>query len=704
MFFQNTRLPSQPTNSHVNRVRGGFVNACTMIVERVGGILLPQSAHGARRFPPKPAALALSPVARSGRLRFLMLLHKTARVNRNVVELSSMERVGGIDRSSLPSGDSGRGLRSTATGSRPRPFDSQVQQNFSFKKGIMVIQQMMERVGGIEPPTKPWEGLVLPLNHTRRRFAVYGVLAVFASILFFGSPVRAQETPAPVTPYHFDESLISSGWTLRLSGGGNLTVFQGVLPNPADVSWLVSTDAVPALPEKVTQSGLMYRVTITGATTLNTEKYKLAAALPDTQSYWSKSIWLYDISTKSWTKLSSKINSKSGKWQAGFSSLDGYVTVLEDRTTQVGIASWYCRKSCSQRYPLLHGTSNDFSVGTKVKVTNVDNGKSVTVKIISKWGQPAGRVVDLSGAAYDVLKAKNTGVTKVTVSSVLATATPIVTTTADVSSTLTAESYPALTPKNATSTLAPKVGALAYSVVDAATGTVLAETNSDAPMPIASLTKLMTAMVWLDTNPDLKTIITYTKADVTAYAYLRVKPSETLTTKDLFYSTIVGSANNAATALARSTGLSRADFVAKMNAKAASWGLHDTTFVDVNGLNPLNISSSSDMAVISGHAFHDYPLLKKASLTTVYNFRTINTKIAHSIKTTDKLLLTPGMLNITGNKTGYLDEAKYTYTLRVQNAQGAHVVVVVYGEPTSAARFSDAAKLATWALGAFTWS
>jgi D-alanyl-D-alanine endopeptidase (penicillin-binding protein 7) len=145
------------------------------------------------------------------------------------------------------------------------------------------------------------------------------------------------------------------------------------------------------------------------------------------------------------------------------------------------------------------------------------------------------------------------------------------------------------------------------------------------------------------------------------------------------------------------------EFVAAMNAKAKSWGLTETTFVDVHGLDPKNVSSTSDIAIIASHAFHDYPLLKKASLTTVYNFRTVNTKIAHSIATTDKLLLSPGKLTITGNKTGYLDEAKYTYALRVANKQGAQIIVVVFGEPTSALRFSDAAKLASWSLTAFSW-
>ena len=609
-----------------------------------------------------------------------------------------LERVGGIDRSPLPSGGSGLGLRSTATGSRPRPFDSQGKTITSPTSSSTVKHNLVERVGGIEPPIQPWEGRVLPLNHTRRRLAVYAVAVLLASAFVFARPIQAEETPTVTAPIHFDESLISTGWTLRLDSGANLTVFPGVLPAPADVAWVTASNLTPTLPANTAQLGGLYRLTISGVTTLNTEKWKLAAALPDAPSLWQKSVWLYDISAKTWTKLPSKLNGRTFKWQAGFALTDAYVTILEDRNVQQGTASWYCKKSCAAKYPRLHGTSNDYPVGSKVTVTNLENGKSVTVKIVSGWGQPDGRVVDLSWPAYYQLRASNKGLTRVRVTPAAGTTTLAVPTVSET------ETLPALQVTTASAVEPPAVTGAAYTVIDAGTGKVLADNNSTATRPIASLTKLMTAMVVLDTKPSLGKIITYRQADVTPYAYLRVKPGETLSIKDLFYSMLVGSANNAATALARSTGLTRAQFLAAMNAKAANFGATHTKFVDLNGLDPNNVSTAEDIAVIANHAFHDYALIRKATVTKTYTFATANTKVKHTIKTTDKLLGQDSGLTITGGKTGFIDEAQYTYVLRTKNNQGAQVIVTLLGSPTSSQRFADAAKLSTWAWSSYRWN
>ncbi len=566
--------------------------------------------------------------------------------------------------------------------------------------GVFFVSNSLERVGGIEPPTQPWEGRVLPLNHTRRRFAVYAVAVLLASGFVFAKPIQAQETSAVPAPYHFDESLISTGWTLRLNNGANLTVFPGVLPAPADVVWAATADLTPTLPAQTAQIGGLYRFTVSGVTALNTTQWKLAAALPDAPSLWQKNIWLYDTSTKTWTKLSSKLNPKTSKWQAGITGLDGYVTVLEDRNVEIGNATWYCKFHCSARYPKLHGTSNDYPVGSMVTVTNHANKATVTVKIISGWGQPTGRIIDLSWAAYAQLKSKNAGVTPVSVSPSKVAVGPADTKPAAVAS----ETIPDLHLTALNNTATPAIVASSYRVIDAATNTVLADKNSNVARPIASLTKLMTAVVFFDSHPNLNKIVTYTKADITPYAYLRVKVGETLTLNDVFYSMLVGSANNAATVLARSTGLSRTQFLAAMNAKAAAWGLTDTKFTDFNGLDPNNVSSAADMAVIANHAFHDYALIRQASTMATYTFTTKNTKIKHTIKTTDKLLGQNNGLTVTGGKTGFIDEALYTYVLRTKNNQGAQVIVALLGSPTSSQRFADAAKLSTWAWSSYRWN
>lgn len=518
---------------------------------------------------------------------------------------------------------------------------------------------------------------------------------MLASVWLFSTPAKADSF---AVPFHLDAQMAHDGWTLKQDNGAELGIFPGVLTDAADVFWTTSTDLTPTLPENHTQLGPLYRLTIATATLLDTSRYRIAVALSDTPSSWVRQIWIYDLATASWSPLDSKYNTKTKKWQTGFTLLDAYVTIVEDRTMQEGKATWYGTYKYMTKLQYV-AASNTIPKGKYVKVTNKVNNKSIEVKVVDAGSFQAPIIIDLSTPAFKKIWPLSEGKVDVRVEILKGPTSgspplPPVTT----------EEIPKLSVSATGTGSPPKVAGKAYMVIDAGTGKVLQEKNSASALPIASLTKLMTAMVVLDTKPDLKKIVTYTRADITACcAYLQVKPNEKLTVKDLLYSMLVGSANNAATALARSTGMTNAKFIAAMNAKAKAWGLQQTIFVDVSGLDPRNVSSAADLAIIANHAFHDYPVLRAATVTPVYRFTTTNTKKTHTIKTTDKLLSAVTKLNITGGKTGFLDEAQYTYLLRTKNSQGAHVIVVLLGSPTAKQRFNDAAALAAWAWKAYRW-
>lgn len=618
-----------------------------------------------------------------------------------------LERVRGID----------PGQRQFATGKLPiaLPPSGGLASALRFTKKSaqsllrLLVRQplLLERVRGIEPLTQPWEGRVLPLNHTRTRFAVYVVGALLASVVMTVGRVQAVEVPAS-TAVHFDESLVATGWTVRIPDGANLTVFPGVLPGVADVTWTTTSDTLPALPKNLTAVGSTYRLSISGVTALNTATRKLAVALPNTASYWQKKVWVYDIASASWSAVDTKLNPATGKLQAGLVSLDAYIVVAQNTSIEEGIASWYCKTSCSKRYPTLHGTSNDFPVGSYVTVTNPVNNATVTVKIVSRWGQPAGRIIDLSWAAYAKLNATNKGLTKVVVTPKGADVAPAAPNTV---ATAKVESLPSLKVVAATSVQAPTVSSLSYRVVDAATGTVLAEKNIATKRSIASVTKLMAAVVYLDAKMDMKTTFTYQASDGTgkdasgvAYGFnnLTLRVGDVVQHRDLFYATLVGSANNGATALVRAAGLTRAEFVARMNAKAKAWGMTDTTFVEPSGLDPANISTAKDVAIMATKAFNGYEPIRYVTTKSSYTF-VASKSGRHTVKTTDTLLTRNNGLTVTGGKTGYIDEAQYTYAVRLKNAQGAQIVISLLGSPSSATRFSEAALLANWAWKNYRW-
>jgi D-alanyl-D-alanine endopeptidase (penicillin-binding protein 7) len=221
----------------------------------------------------------------------------------------------------------------------------------------------------------------------------------------------------------------------------------------------------------------------------------------------------------------------------------------------------------------------------------------------------------------------------------------------------------------------------------------------------------MAAVVYLDAKMDMKTTFTYQASDGTgkdasgvAYGFnnLTLRVGDVVQHRDLFYATLVGSANNGATALVRAAGLTRAEFVARMNAKAKAWGMTDTTFVEPSGLDPANISTAKDVAIMASKAFNGYEPIRYVTTKSSYTF-VASKSGRHTVKTTDTLLTRNNGLTVTGGKTGYIDEAQYTYAVRLKNAQGAQIIISLLGSPSSATRFSEAALLANWAWKNYRW-
>lgn len=230
-------------------------------------------------------------------------------------------------------------------------------------------------------------------------------------------------------------------------------------------------------------------------------------------------------------------------------------------------------------------------------------------------------------------------------------------------------------------------------VINVANDEVLYSKNEETNRSIASLTKLMTALVFLDFNLDWNT--PYTISD--DYSYLKtvgsklyVRAGEIVTLKNLFYSMLVGSANNAALALADSTGLTQEEFVNRMNQKADYLGMTNTFFVDPSGLGVDNQSTTVDVVKLSKQAFRFMSILQ-ATLAKQYTFTTINTLETHTIKNTNPLVNSD--LHLTGAKTGYLDEAGYCLVVKAKNNQGQEVIAVVLGNPSWQDRFDEAEYL-----------
>ncbi len=240
--------------------------------------------------------------------------------------------------------------------------------------------------------------------------------------------------------------------------------------------------------------------------------------------------------------------------------------------------------------------------------------------------------------------------------------------------------------------------AQSYVVVDAQSGQVLVNKNSGEPWVPASLTKLVTALVVLDTNPNLKKTVAMTAADQVAGgcssggACIKVKPGVKFTVDGLFHAALMPSANNAAAALARSTGLSAEEFAARMNEKAAVLGATQTHFNEPTGMDPGNTITAADYAAIVKAAFENSYLANIAVLQSYALRSTNNPRYNQTIKNTDKLL-SDGDVQIIGAKTGYLDQSGYNFASLVYSG-GQELAIVVLGEQHLYTAFAETKLLA----------
>lgn len=241
-------------------------------------------------------------------------------------------------------------------------------------------------------------------------------------------------------------------------------------------------------------------------------------------------------------------------------------------------------------------------------------------------------------------------------------------------------------------------------VVDRASGKVLFSHNHDLPWTAASLTKLMTGVVFIEQSPSWYKSVSIASADEVGGGRLRVDSGTSMTVEDIFFSAITGSANNCAMALMRLSGLQNERFIDAMNFRAWVIGLKNTKFYEPSGMDPRNVTTVDDMAILADYAFGN-GWIRKAATTFWYKFNTISPAISKNIKNTNDLLIYDPDLYITGGKTGYLDESQYNLVITTKHMKEVRpeLIVVVLGADTRQESFDEAKSLANWMWNNYDW-
>ncbi|MBT4516589.1 MAG: D-alanyl-D-alanine carboxypeptidase [Candidatus Komeilibacteria bacterium] len=248
--------------------------------------------------------------------------------------------------------------------------------------------------------------------------------------------------------------------------------------------------------------------------------------------------------------------------------------------------------------------------------------------------------------------------------------------------------------------LGVKIAAQSAAAMDKDTGLILWQKNADQVRSIASITKLMTALVFLDNNPGWNTEITLEEQDEINGGTNRILRGEIVTVRDIFYTSLISSDNNATRALVRSTGLEENSFVDQMNAKAKDLDLSNTDFADPTGLKDNNKSTALDILVLARIAFNNQDINDAVS-RAVYNFQAISGK-NHKITTTNKLF--NSFLDIKAGKTGFVNASGYCLVAEVGGVGEQNIISVVLGSDSHDGRFQDLKILSAWVLDNFTWS
>jgi D-alanyl-D-alanine endopeptidase (penicillin-binding protein 7) len=234
-------------------------------------------------------------------------------------------------------------------------------------------------------------------------------------------------------------------------------------------------------------------------------------------------------------------------------------------------------------------------------------------------------------------------------------------------------------------------------VIDQEAGKLLYAKNTDAVMPIASITKLMSAIVVLESGAPLDDPISVTMQDVDRLkgTSSRLRVGLTLTRKEMLRLALMASENRAASALARAHPGGNSAFVEAMNRKAKQLGMHDTRFVDATGLNPNNVSTALDLATLV-NAGYQYPLIRDYTTTESVRLAVRGKRRARAVNfSNSNALVRSGQWEIGLSKTGYISEAGRCLVMQARISSKPVIIVLLdsWGKFT---RIGDANRIKRW--------
>jgi D-alanyl-D-alanine endopeptidase (penicillin-binding protein 7) len=230
-------------------------------------------------------------------------------------------------------------------------------------------------------------------------------------------------------------------------------------------------------------------------------------------------------------------------------------------------------------------------------------------------------------------------------------------------------------------------------VLDQDTNEVLLSKNSEAVLPIASLTKLMTAVIVTEAGQPLDEMLEVTQEDVDTEkgSRSRLRVGTRLTREEMLHLALMASENRAAHALGRNHTGGLDAFVAAMNLKAQQLGMADSQYIEPTGLSSRNQSSARDLAILVKAAY-EHPIIRELSTSPEYQVEVGSRQM--QFRTTNNLVRNPGW-DIGLQKTGYISEAGQCLVMQARLA-GRQLIMVFLDSAGKYSRLGDAERVRRW--------
>lgn len=267
------------------------------------------------------------------------------------------------------------------------------------------------------------------------------------------------------------------------------------------------------------------------------------------------------------------------------------------------------------------------------------------------------------------------------------------------------ESKPAVPLAVNASNYSATMTAFSAFVMDEKTNTVLFDENADDIRPLASISKLMSAIVLMDLPMKWTATTTVLETDCDSSDH-HLAPGEIYTLNDLFSAALVGSSNSAVRVLARVSGLPAEEFVARMNAKAENLNLKSLKYFEPTGLDSDNVGSARDIAKLLKEALR-FDKIAQALNTGECYLHPLNASKAKRVWSTNWLLTkwVPNKFDAEDicGKTGFINDSRYNFVVRIADADEHKIIVAIFGAATNETRFSEARDLAEWAFDKYLW-